>query len=201
MVSNAKEDLPDPDKPVNTMRASRGSSRVRFLRLCSRAPWMTRESVPTEPECTGGFGHPRSRQRRRYRASSGNVTDRPPTVVTESPTMVARSACTVTVEPSSDAPSSKRTGPSPAPNAGSNEPSFRMRHTARSKSTFEPANPPGAVLDPSDAKPEIPSTPPMSTLAARSPSNVGSRVPPVGYRARYASDGVVAEPVRPGTTG
>src|SRR3954466_3572862 len=58
MVSNPHEDLPDPDKPVKTMRASRGSSRVRFLRLCSRAPWMTRESVPTASECNEGRRHP-----------------------------------------------------------------------------------------------------------------------------------------------
>src|ERR1700747_3326837 len=58
MVSNANEDLPDPDKPVKTIRASRGSSRVRFLRLCSRAPWMTRESVPTDPECNEARRHP-----------------------------------------------------------------------------------------------------------------------------------------------
>src|SRR3954454_4701840 len=58
MVSNANEDLPDPDKPVKTIRASRGSSSVRFLRLCSRAPWMTRESVPTVPECNEGRRQP-----------------------------------------------------------------------------------------------------------------------------------------------
>src|SRR6186997_3218049 len=60
MVSNANEDLPDPDKPVKTISRSRGSSRVMFLRLCSRAPWMTRESVPTGPECNGGPRHARS---------------------------------------------------------------------------------------------------------------------------------------------
>src|SRR5262245_9159674 len=42
MVSNAREDLPEPDSPVNTISASRGISRSTFLRLCSRAPrtWM-----------------------------------------------------------------------------------------------------------------------------------------------------------------
>src|SRR5271166_1419674 len=42
MVSKAKEDLPDPDRPVMTVRASRGISTSTFLRLCSRAPrtWM-----------------------------------------------------------------------------------------------------------------------------------------------------------------
>src|SRR5690349_2436879 len=38
MVSNARDDLPDPDKPVNTTSLSRGISRSTFLRLCSRAP-------------------------------------------------------------------------------------------------------------------------------------------------------------------
>src|SRR5437588_5553833 len=38
MVSKASDDLPDPDRPVKTMRRSRGSSMLTFLRLCSRAP-------------------------------------------------------------------------------------------------------------------------------------------------------------------
>src|SRR5882757_9418539 len=44
MVSNASDDLPDPDRPVNTISASRGISRSTFLRLCSRAPrtWIVR---------------------------------------------------------------------------------------------------------------------------------------------------------------
>src|SRR5947199_3979906 len=45
MVSNAREDLPLPEMPVKTISRSRGSSRWTFLRLCSRAPWMTIESV------------------------------------------------------------------------------------------------------------------------------------------------------------
>src|SRR4030095_8300632 len=45
MVSNASDDFPDPDSPVNTIRALRGRSRLTFLRLCSRAPRMTRRSV------------------------------------------------------------------------------------------------------------------------------------------------------------
>src|SRR5919206_4437193 len=48
-VSKASEDLPEPDRPVNTMSLSRGRSSVTFLRLCSRAPWMTRRSEPTDP--------------------------------------------------------------------------------------------------------------------------------------------------------
>lgn len=38
MVSNAKEDLPEPDSPVITTNLPRGISRLIFLRLCSRAP-------------------------------------------------------------------------------------------------------------------------------------------------------------------
>src|SRR3954470_8777537 len=38
MVSKAREDLPEPDSPVNTTSLSRGISRSTFLRLCSRAP-------------------------------------------------------------------------------------------------------------------------------------------------------------------
>src|ERR1700712_5069666 len=42
MVSNASEDLPEPDSPVMTTSWSRGISMSMFLRLCSRAPrtWM-----------------------------------------------------------------------------------------------------------------------------------------------------------------
>src|SRR6266702_6787632 len=38
MVSKASEDLPEPDRPVNTTSLSRGISTSTFLRLCSRAP-------------------------------------------------------------------------------------------------------------------------------------------------------------------
>src|SRR5581483_2167777 len=41
MVSKASEDLPDPERPVSTTRASRGSVSETFLRLCSRAPVTT----------------------------------------------------------------------------------------------------------------------------------------------------------------
>src|SRR5439155_8166904 len=40
MVSKASEDLPEPERPVNTTSLSRGISRSTFLRLCSRAPRM-----------------------------------------------------------------------------------------------------------------------------------------------------------------
>src|SRR5437667_9121372 len=38
MVSKAKLDLPEPERPVTTMRLSRGISSAMFLRLCTRAP-------------------------------------------------------------------------------------------------------------------------------------------------------------------
>src|SRR5262245_42643413 len=38
MVSKARDDFPDPDRPVKTTSLSRGMDRVTFLRLCSRAP-------------------------------------------------------------------------------------------------------------------------------------------------------------------
>src|SRR6478752_4427972 len=44
IVSNASDDLPDPDRPVNTMSLSRGRSRSTLRRLCSRAPCTTRRS-------------------------------------------------------------------------------------------------------------------------------------------------------------
>ncbi|CFE46987.1 Uncharacterised protein [Mycobacterium tuberculosis] len=45
MVSNASEDLPDPDNPVKTISASRGRSRSTLRRLCSRAPLTIRRSA------------------------------------------------------------------------------------------------------------------------------------------------------------
>src|ERR1700722_8582827 len=38
MVSKASEDLPEPERPVNTTSLSRGIVRSIFFRLCSRAP-------------------------------------------------------------------------------------------------------------------------------------------------------------------
>src|SRR5690606_30328487 len=38
MVSKASEDLPEPDRPVITIRLSRGSLTSMPFRLCSRAP-------------------------------------------------------------------------------------------------------------------------------------------------------------------
>src|SRR2546423_2559525 len=38
MVSKARLDLPEPERPVTTMSLSRGISTEMFLRLCTRAP-------------------------------------------------------------------------------------------------------------------------------------------------------------------
>jgi hypothetical protein len=44
MVSNTKDDFPEPETPVNTVIFRRGMSTEMFLRLFSRAPrtWMAR---------------------------------------------------------------------------------------------------------------------------------------------------------------
>src|ERR1700730_4639881 len=55
MVSKASEDLPDPESPVKTMSASRGSSRFTSFRLCSLAPRMTRW-LAADAACLGGMG-------------------------------------------------------------------------------------------------------------------------------------------------
>src|SRR5688500_48303 len=54
MVSNASEDLPEPDKPVNTASLSRGISTSMFFRLCSRAPRIVIARVP-EPALVWRF--------------------------------------------------------------------------------------------------------------------------------------------------
>src|SRR5947209_9148015 len=41
MVSNASEDLPEPDRPVITVSDPRGIATVMSFRLCSRAPETT----------------------------------------------------------------------------------------------------------------------------------------------------------------
>src|SRR5947208_16134156 len=51
MVSKASEDLPEPERPVNTTRRSRGISRSMFLRLCSRAPRMAITRAPSVDTC------------------------------------------------------------------------------------------------------------------------------------------------------
>src|SRR5690606_8607377 len=55
MVSNASEDLPEPDRPVITISLSRGRSRSMFLRLCVRAPRMRMNSIAIEEPAGGGW--------------------------------------------------------------------------------------------------------------------------------------------------
>src|SRR5262249_21173355 len=51
MVSKAREDLPEPDRPVSTTSWSRGISRSMFLRLCSRAPRIAMTRVSARRRC------------------------------------------------------------------------------------------------------------------------------------------------------
>src|SRR4029079_7874599 len=54
MVSNARLDLPEPDRPVNTIKESRGRSSEMSLRLCSRAPRMMSWSATGVLPAAGG---------------------------------------------------------------------------------------------------------------------------------------------------
>src|SRR5688572_26036541 len=56
MVSKASDDLPDPDTPVMTTNLLRGTTTSMFLRLCSRAPRMTMESIGRNQSNSGGGG-------------------------------------------------------------------------------------------------------------------------------------------------
>src|SRR5438105_4280022 len=78
MVSNASDDLAEPESPVMTTSSSRGISRSMFLRLCSRAPLMTIRSLamtgysrsPREPRLAlagEAGGGPRERRRQEGR--------------------------------------------------------------------------------------------------------------------------------------
>src|SRR5437899_11206230 len=78
MVSKASDDLPDPDRPVKTISFSRGSSRVTFLRLCSRAPRITSVSDTARRIAAGSAapdvgGHPEvdAREQPDERATGG----------------------------------------------------------------------------------------------------------------------------------
>src|SRR2546428_721902 len=45
IVSKANDDFPEPETPVMTTNLFRGTTTSMFLRLCSRAPRMTMESI------------------------------------------------------------------------------------------------------------------------------------------------------------
>src|SRR5688572_21836813 len=51
MVSKARLDLPEPERPVMTTSWSRGISTSMFFRLCSRAPRTTILSVIHHSQC------------------------------------------------------------------------------------------------------------------------------------------------------
>jgi len=46
MVSNAREDLPEPDRPVMTTNLSLGIEISIFFKLCSLAPFITMYELP-----------------------------------------------------------------------------------------------------------------------------------------------------------
>src|ERR1700728_2057048 len=57
MVSKASEDLPEPERPVNTIKRSRGKSRSMFFRLWVRAPRIRifcMEPITIRPESRAG---------------------------------------------------------------------------------------------------------------------------------------------------
>ncbi len=55
IVPNASDDLPEPETPVNTTSASRGTSTSTSFRLCSRAP-RTRTNRSRDGIAGGGSG-------------------------------------------------------------------------------------------------------------------------------------------------
>src|SRR5262245_21082545 len=64
MVSNARLDLPDPERPVTTTSLSRGISTEMFFRLWTRAPWTAivvraapRAGLAIGLELIGNFSH------------------------------------------------------------------------------------------------------------------------------------------------
>src|SRR3954471_25025895 len=65
MVSKARDDLPEPLRPVITVRLSRGISTSMPLRLCSRAPrteiWVC--ILPVLPICSRAASGPAMKER------------------------------------------------------------------------------------------------------------------------------------------
>ena len=84
MVSKASEDLPEPESPVKTISASRGSSTWTSRRLCSRAPRTIRRSATGLWSLRlGGEGLPdeRSDPHRQPSSTSGAGSDHDPYVL------------------------------------------------------------------------------------------------------------------------
>src|SRR3954471_15453583 len=76
MVSNASEDLPEPDSPVMTPSESRGSSTVTSLRLCSRAPVTTMEFWRLDIRPPQSLRRPRTDFPNRCSLRAGNADGR-----------------------------------------------------------------------------------------------------------------------------
>src|ERR1041384_2917686 len=82
MVSNASDDLPEPESPVMTVSRFRGIATEMFLRLCSRAPRTRRNSSDISP---GTYRSARRHSSRRApvlgigRRSGGRLRPRPAT--------------------------------------------------------------------------------------------------------------------------
>src|SRR5215475_12383216 len=84
MVSKASEDLPEPERPVNTTSLSRGISTSMFFRLCSRAPrmviarreladcWRRAFKISSMSACPGGSREARSRELPSEHRKNGN---------------------------------------------------------------------------------------------------------------------------------
>src|SRR5437764_15127980 len=77
MVSKASDDLPEPDTPVMTTNLLRGTTTSIFLRLCSRAPRMTIDSMWNDPnvKALGGCSRLPRVERRRLRVPSAQWLD------------------------------------------------------------------------------------------------------------------------------
>src|SRR5579885_2445590 len=72
MVSKAREDLPEPDRPVMTVRLLRGISRLMFFRLCWRAARIEIRETGMElrfrlRRALAGAGLPRNKNPERYK--------------------------------------------------------------------------------------------------------------------------------------
>src|ERR1700729_760846 len=92
MVSKASEDLPDPDRPVNTINRSRGRSRSMFLKLWVRAPRMRifcMQPITIRPASRGVYRVPRGAANGKPRAE---FLDERATIPTD---IGASCACTI----------------------------------------------------------------------------------------------------------
>src|SRR5580700_4398432 len=68
MVSNAREDLPEPETPVTTVRVLWGMEKSMFFRLWTRAPRTTMLSVDIRKGTAASPAWPQNAQRSRQKA-------------------------------------------------------------------------------------------------------------------------------------